>query len=231
MKRSTPGSAFTPGGKRRSGWRPPTSSPMITLPRAIKVMLFIMILVQLALTVLPPAQANWLINTFGLALFWNDQFLTHRLYTLLSYAFLHGGWLHLLFNGLWIATLGSQIYRFLEFDRFLILVTLCSVAGGLAQSFAHWGELTLTVGASSMVFGLIGAAGHIWVAPRALNAADRLRKLIAFSAVMMALNLGYAYLGAPGDGGSAISWEAHAGGFFAGLFLFPLLMPRPRLRV
>ena len=52
MKRSTPGSTFTPGGKRRSGWRPPTSSPMITLPRAIKVMLFIMILVQLALTVL-----------------------------------------------------------------------------------------------------------------------------------------------------------------------------------
>ena len=231
MKRLTSGNTFTPGGKRRPGWRPPTSSPMITLPRAIKVMLAIMIVVQLALTVLPSAQADWLVSTFGLALFWNGEFLTHRLYTLLSYAFLHGGWLHLLFNGLWIATLGSQVYRFLEFDRFLILMALCSVAGGLAQSFGHWGELTLTVGASSAVFGLIGAAGHIWVAPRAMGAAERYKKLAAFSAVMMALNLGYASLGAPGDGGGTISWEAHAGGFFAGLFLFPLLMPRPRLRV
>ena len=165
-----------------------------------------------------------------MALFWNGEFLTHRLYTLLSYAFLHGGWMHLLFNGLWIATLGSQVYRFLEFDRFLILMALCSVAGGLAQSFAHWGELTLTVGASSAVFGLIGAAGHIWVAPLNMPRAERFKKLFGFSAIMMALNLGYAYFGAPGSNG-IISWEAHAGGFFAGLFLFPLLMPRPRLRV
>ena len=230
MKRITPGSAFTPSGKRRSGWRPPTSSPAITLPRPIKVMLFIMIVVQLALTVLPSAQANWLINTFGLALFYNGEFLTHRLYTLLSYAFLHGGWLHLLFNGLWIAILGSQIYRFLELDRFLIFAALCSVAGGLAQNFAHWGELTLTVGASSVVFGLIGAAGHIWVVSPGMSRQERFKKLLGFSVIMMALNLGYAYFGAPGSNG-IISWEAHAGGFFAGLFLFPLLMPRPRLRV
>jgi membrane associated rhomboid family serine protease len=36
--------------------------------------------------------------------------------------------------------------------------------------------------------------------------------------VMMIVNIGYAYLG---DGN--VSWEAHAGGFFAGLALFPLM--------
>jgi membrane associated rhomboid family serine protease len=35
---------------------------------------------------------------------------------------------------------------------------------------------------------------------------------------MMIVNIGYAYLG---DGN--VSWEAHAGGFFAGLALFPLM--------
>ncbi len=231
MKRFTPGSAFTPSGKRHSGWRPPTSSPMITVPGAIKIILGVMILVQVALTVLPSAQANWIVNTFGLALFWRGEFLTERLYTLLSYAFLHGGWLHLLFNGLWIATLGSQVYRFLELDRFLILFAVCSVAGGLAQALGHWGELTLTVGASSAVFGLIGAAGHIWVAAPHMDGLTRLKKLFGFAMIMMVLNLGYAYLGAPGDGGGTISWEAHAGGFFAGLLLFPLLLPRPRRSV
>lgn len=199
---------------------------MTTLPPVIKIVLGVMLAIQVLMTVLQPSQADWLIRTFGLLLFWNGQFLPDRLYSLFTYAFLHGGWLHLLFNALWIATLGSQIYRVLGLDRFLILMLITSVAGGAAQVFLHWGEPTLTIGASSVVFGLIGAAGHVWVAPLTLRTGERLRKLFAFSAIMMLLNLGYAYLGAPGDGGSAISWEAHAGGFFAGLLIFPLLVVR-----
>lgn len=201
---------------------------MITLPPAIKIILGVMLAIQVLMTVLQPNQANWLIGTFGLILFWNGEFQPDRLYSLFTYAFLHGGWLHLLFNGLWIATLGSQIYRVLGLDRFLILLLTTSVLGGLAQAFLHWGEPTLTIGASAIVFGLIGAAGHVWVAPFTMSSGERLRKLFAFSAIMMLLNLGYAYLGAPGDGGSAISWEAHAGGFFAGLLIFPLLVVRRR---
>ena len=201
---------------------------MITLPPAIKIILGVMVAIQVLMTVLQPSQANWVIGTFGLVLFWNGEFLPDRLYSLFTYAFLHGGWLHLLFNGLWIATLGSQIYRVLGLDRFLIFMLATSVAGGLTQAFLHWGEPTLTIGASAIVFGLIGAAGHVWVAPVTLRTGERLRKLLAFSAIMMLLNLGYAYLGAPGDGGSAISWEAHAGGFFAGLLIFPLLAVRHR---
>ena len=199
---------------------------MITLPPAIKIILGVMLAIQVLMTVLQPNQANWLIGTFGLILFWNGEFQPERLYSLLTYAFLHGGWLHLLFNGLWIATLGSQIYRVLGLDRFLILLLTTSVLGGLTQAFLHWGEPTLTIGASAIVFGLIGAAGHVWVAPFTMSSGERLKKLFAFSAIMMLLNLGYAYLGAPGDGGSAISWEAHAGGFFAGLLIFPLLVVR-----
>ena len=199
---------------------------MIILPPAIKIILGVMLAIQVLMTVLQPNQANWLIGTFGLILFWNGEFQPERLYSLLTYAFLHGGWLHLLFNGLWIATLGSQIYRVLGLDRFLILLLTTSVLGGLTQAFLHWGEPTLTIGASAIVFGLIGAAGHVWVAPFTMSSGERLRKLFAFSAIMMLLNLGYAYLGAPGDGGSAISWEAHAGGFFAGLLIFPLLVVR-----
>lgn len=199
---------------------------MITLPPAIKIILGVMLAIQVLMTVLQPNQANWLIGTFGLILFWNSEFQPDRLYSLFTYAFLHGGWLHLLFNGLWIATLGSQIYRVLGLDRFLILLLTTSVIGGLTQAFLHWGEPTLTIGASAIVFGLIGAAGHVWVAPFTMSSGERLKKLFAFSAIMMLLNLGYAYLGAPGDGGSAISWEAHAGGFFAGLLIFPLLAVR-----
>ncbi len=187
-----------------------------------------MVVVQLLTTVLQPTQVEWMRWTFGLVLFWNGEFVPDRLYSLVTYAFLHGDWLHLLFNGLWIAILGSQICRILGTDRFLIFMLLTSVAGGLTQAFLHWGQLTLTIGASAIVFGLIGAAGHIWAAPLNLPGVERLRKLLVFSVIMMALNLGYASLGAPGDGGNAISWEAHAGGFFAGLLLFPLLFTRRR---
>lgn len=197
---------------------------MVTLPAVIKIVLGIMVAVQVLSTVLPPNQVEWMRWTFGLVLFWNGEFLPDRVYSLVTYAFLHGGWLHLIFNALWIAILGSQICRILGTDRFLIFIFFTSIVGGLTQAFLHWGQPTLTIGASAVVFGLIGAAGHIWAAPLHLRAGERLRKLLAFSAIMMLLNVGYAYLGTPGDGGSAISWEAHAGGFFAGLLIFPLLV-------
>ncbi|HLS68536.1 MAG TPA: rhomboid family intramembrane serine protease [Kiloniellales bacterium] len=211
---------------------PPGSSsggPALRLPPVIGLLLLALIIITAVMHFADPLLETEIIITFGLYLFLDGQFQWHRLYSLVTSVFLHDGWLHLLFNGLWIATLGSLIHRALGNLGFLLLFFISAIAGGLAYTFVHWGQTAVAIGASGGVFGLIGAFGHLGIAKPGQSRQQRLKSLLGFTAVMMFLNLAYAYVGAPGTESAAIAWEAHAGGFLAGILLMPLLY-RHRLR-
>ncbi|HLW27639.1 MAG TPA: rhomboid family intramembrane serine protease [Kiloniellales bacterium] len=211
---------------------PPGSSsggPAIHLPPVIGVLLGVLVLITAVMRFASPVFEAEILVTFGLYLFLDGQFQWHRLYSLITSVFLHDGWLHLLFNGLWIATLGSLIHRVLGNLGFLLLFFASAIAGGLVYTLAHWGETALAIGASGGVFGLIGAFGHLGIARPGQTRSARLKSLLGFTLIMMLLNLAYAYVGAPGDLDAQIAWEAHAGGFLAGILLMPLLY-RYRLR-
>jgi len=205
---------------------PPTGGPALRLPPAVGGLLLALIAVTLVTRLAGPQVQGEMIVTFGLYLFLDGRFLWDRLYSLVTSVFLHDGWLHLLFNGFWIATLGTLVHRAVGGLGFLLLFFASAVAGGLAYSFWHWGETTIAIGASGGAFGLIGAFGHLGVTRPGQAAGERLRALLGFTAVMMLLNLAYAYVGAPGAEGADIAWEAHAGGFLAGLLLLPPLYRR-----
>lgn len=177
----------------------------------------------------PPEVAQWLFVHGALVIFLDGQAYWSRLYTLVTSLFLHDGWLHFGFNAFWLATMGSLVHRFLGPWRFLLLFFLAGIAGGLALVLLNWGETVIAIGASGAVFGLLGAAGHVFVARPGDGPGERLKHLAAFVAVMMALNVAFAYYGTlPGADEAAVAWEAHAGGFLAGLLLFPLLARRRR---
>jgi membrane associated rhomboid family serine protease len=166
-----------------------------------------------------------------------------RLWTPFTYALLHGGWLHLAVNLLWMASFGSAVARRFGAGRFLALSAAGAAAGALAHHLAYPGSEGIMVGASAAISAQMAAAvrfvflpggplggGHgrgayFQPAPGLLRTLLDPRAL-AFLAVWFGINLLFGMEGAlvPGVGG-AIAWQAHIGGFLSGLVLFPLIDP------
>lgn len=75
---------------------------------------------------------------------------------LISYAWLHGDWMHIGFNGLVVYRMGMSLERVLGGSRFMVLYVLSALGGGLAGQFVL-GDIGITTGASGAIWGLLGA--------------------------------------------------------------------------
>jgi membrane associated rhomboid family serine protease len=183
------------------------------------------------------AQVNFLIGD-GQARWW----------TLLTYAFLHGSWAHVGFNCVWLVAFGSAVARRFASLRFLLLMAVSALAGALAQYLADMVSFQIVLGASAAVSGAMGAATRFVFRPgdeparlfdrASLDEAFRqpalsLRQTFTTKAALVfvifwfATNLLFGTIpGLGGVGDGPIAWQAHIGGFLAGLLLFPLFDPR-----
>jgi membrane associated rhomboid family serine protease len=175
-----------------------------------------------------------------------------RWWTLVTYAFLHGSWAHVGFNCVWLVAFGSAVARRFSAARFLLLLLVASIAGALVQYIADVTSFQIVIGASAAVSGAMGAAIRFIFRPSdepvqmfdrsRLNEAFRLPALtlretfttkatIAFVVFWFVSNLLFGLVPSLGGLGTGpIAWQAHIGGFLAGLLLFPLFDPaRPAL--
>ncbi|PTW61647.1 membrane associated rhomboid family serine protease [Breoghania corrubedonensis] len=171
-----------------------------------------------------------------------------QVWTFLTYAFLHGSFTHLAFNALWLAVFGSALARRFGAWRFLAFSAVTAVAGAAAHLATHFGEAMPVVGASAAISGHMAAVARFafdhggplgmmrgqhpsaYRQP-ATSLAKSLsnRQVLAFLGVWFAVNLIFG-MGSLSFGGNSptIAWEAHIGGFLAGLALFSLFDPVPR---
>lgn len=125
-----------------------------------------------------------------------------------TYAFLHADPGHMLGNMGALAWLGPPVGRRLGAARLALAWLACAAAGGLA--FAALAQTPQPmVGASGALFGLLG----LEAATRQRMAPSRGR-LIATVALFVALNAAGVLLQ-----GGPLAWQAHLGGFLAGLAL------------
>ena len=122
-------------------------------------------------------------------------------YRLVTSMFLHGSILHLLFNMYVLVALGPTLERILGHVRFLVLFLLAGL-GGAALSYALSSPMTVSVGASGAIFGLMGAL---------VVAGRRLRYDITMVVVLIAINLVIGFVFSSG-----IDWRAHVGGLATG---------------
>ncbi len=153
--------------------------------------------------------------------------------TLISSQFLHGGWLHVGGNMLYLWVFGNNIEDQLGSLKFLIFYLLCGVLAGLSQWFFDPASVIPTLGASGAVAGIMGA--YIIRFPRA-----RIVTLIPLFIIFTTFRipaiffLGWWFvqqafysamsLGATADMGSGgVAYWAHAGGFLFGAILGPVL--------
>lgn len=139
--------------------------------------------------------------------------------------FLHGGWLHLLGNMLFLWVFGDNIEDAMGSGRYIIFYLVCGVAAGLAHIFAQPASPIPTVGASGAISGIMGA--YLLLYPTA-----RVRIFLLFFVVRVHAWLVLAYwfglqllegmseLGPiRPDVSSGVAVWAHVGGFVTGLLL------------
>lgn len=164
-----------------------------------------------------------------------------RLWTLLSYGFLHGSWLHLASNGLWLAAFGSPVARRLGRGRFLNLMALATIGGALLHWWSRELDVLPLVGASAGISGATAAAIRFVFAPglrfgdlgddavvraipiEPLGQLWRNSRALLFIGIWFVTNILFGAGLVPIFGeATSIAWEAHIGGFVVGLLLFPL---------
>jgi membrane associated rhomboid family serine protease len=166
-------------------------------------------------------------------------------WTFVTYAGLHASFTHLIVNGVWLLAFGSPVAWRFGGTRFLLFAAVTAAAGAAAHLASHLGAGVPLVGASAGISGLTAAAlrfvfhsgGPLGLLRRRgaaafrqpavpLLVALRTPQVVLFVAVWFGINLLYGVSGAGlGPVGAEIAWQAHLGGFVAGLLLFPLFDP------
>lgn len=222
------------------GPRPPwdeSREPILRAPRIVTSFIVICLVVHAASLFLSTEQYEWVIVSFALIprliaeLNWGFNGETSlTLASFVTYAFLHGGFAHLLLNSVGFLIFGTPVARRIGTGRFVVLSLITTIAAALTHLIVHWGSPEPVIGASGVVSGLMGAAFRfIFIDPKTtpVYPPARLplfsRPVLQASAVIIVLNVVLGVAGFTPEGfGFAIAWEAHIGGFLAGLLLFPL---------
>ncbi|MBM3585050.1 MAG: rhomboid family intramembrane serine protease [Alphaproteobacteria bacterium] len=151
--------------------------------------------------------------------------------------FLHGGWLHLGGNMLYLWIFGNNVEDRLGHGRFLALYLLAGLVGTAVHVASDPASGVPLVGASGAISGVLGA--YLLLYPFA-----RVRMIVppflfrtfkvpawlflgfwfVFQGIQVAGGLGQD--GRPTLGEAEVAWSAHVGGFVAGMALLLLLRPR-----
>ncbi|SNY94176.1 Membrane associated serine protease, rhomboid family [Cohaesibacter sp. ES.047] len=163
-------------------------------------------------------------------------------WTFVTYAFLHGGWAHLLLNLVWMAAFATVVLRRIGTFNFAIFFVVTAAAGAFVHLLVHLNSSSPLVGVSAVLsgamaatarFAFVGGYGgfsalqgtHTYPA-LTLKQLWQNQQAMAFLGIWLVLNLVFGLTSAFGGGG--IAWEAHLGGFIAGLLILPYVDPYSR---
>jgi membrane associated rhomboid family serine protease len=160
------------------------------------------------------------------------------LLTLLTSMFMHGGWLHLLGNMLYLWIFADNVEDSMGHGRFIVFYLLCGVAAAFAQALPDPSSMTPMVGASGAISGVLGA--YLLLYPHA-----RVLTLIPLgiwfpmvrvpAGILLAIWFGlqlFSSWWAQNHAASpvGVAFGAHIGGFLAGMVLVPF-MKHSRVRL
>jgi membrane associated rhomboid family serine protease len=167
-----------------------------------------------------------------------DRYLSDELYlvappvTIVTSMFLHGGWMHLIGNMLYLWIFGNNVEDAMGHGRFVAFYVLCGTAAALAQSVPDPDAIIPMVGASGAISGVLGA--YLLLFPHA-----RVLVVIPIGIILQTVRmpalfvLGFWFvlqivssLLAGDQEGGGVAFAAHLGGFVAGLALIPLFKRR-----
>jgi membrane associated rhomboid family serine protease len=233
----------------------PRREPLLMLPPALTG--YILLLAFIHLRVLLPSDLDdWTVYAFGFIPKRYDSTLLvapfpggegAKFWTFVTYSLLHANLSHIGFNVLWLLPFGSALARRFGAVRFFVFMAVTAAAGALAHLVSHEHELAPMIGASASVSGTMAAAirfafaqggflsgrgdadAAAKVPAQSLWRALRDRRVVAFLVAWFGVNIIFGVGSiAIGMEDVSVAWQAHIGGFLAGLLLFSLFDPVPR---
>jgi membrane associated rhomboid family serine protease len=154
----------------------------------------------------------------------------------LTSMFLHGGWLHLIFNmwALWI--FGDNVEDRLGHAWYLVFYLICGVAAALFHTLLNASSVMPTVGASGAIAGVMGAYFLLYPRARVLTLVPLF--FVFFVWLPAWVVLGYWFVAqflsgaatsiAHSGNSASIAFWAHVGGFLTGMLLIKLFPSRAR---
>jgi membrane associated rhomboid family serine protease len=163
------------------------------------------------------------------------ELVVSRYLTPFSSMFMHGGWMHLIGNMLFLWIYGNNIEDYFGSVRFLLFYIISGLAAiGLYTLFAPSSQVPL-VGASGAIAGVMG--GYMVLHPRARITVLMIFFFIQFLHLPAKVVLGIWFVYqllmslAGSNTGGGVAWMAHVGGFAFGWLLLKLLTRGNRHRV
>ena len=147
--------------------------------------------------------------------------------TLVTSMFLHGGWMHLGGNMLYLWIFGDNLNKVMGHVRYLLFYLVCGLAAGLAHIAFNSHSGVPSVGASGAISGVLG--GYMLLFPRNRVRVMTRGGIMAVPAyVMLGLWILIQFVSQIGamaqteETGGGVAFMAHIGGFVAGLVLVKL---------
>ena len=231
--------------------------PILTLPGALTAYVLLLAAIDAGRMLLPYDIDDTVIQMFGFIPKRYDSTLLAinfpggtgaKVWSFVTYSLLHANVSHIGFNVLWLLPFGSALARRFGALRFFVFMAVTAVAGALAHLVTHEHAVAPMIGASASVSGTMAAAirfafvrgsflsfsrGDADAAAKvpalSLMRALRNTRVLGFLAVWFGVNIIFGVGSiAIGADGASVAWQAHIGGFFAGLVLFSLFDPVPR---
>jgi len=169
------------------------------------------------------------------------------IWSFVTYSLIHADWTHFGVNAVWLLPFGSAVARRFGPWRFLGFYAVTAAAGAAMHLVTHAGEQYPMIGASAVISGTMagamrfafqqggplsfrrnGDATDYRVPAIPLTGVLRDFRVLAFLAVWFGINLLFGLGSLPFAGsGQVVAWQAHIGGFLAGLLLFSWFDPEP----
>ncbi len=175
-----------------------------------------------------------------------------EVWTFFTYSLIHASWFHYGVNMIWFLPFGSAVARRFGPWRFMGFFAVTAVAGAFAHLAAYAGQNAPVVGASAAIsgtmagamrfafqpggplhFGRSGGDADFRVPALSLGGVLRDPRVLIFLGVWFGINFLFGVTSLPaGTGlgaGEVVAWQAHIGGFVAGLILFSWFDPAPEV--
>lgn len=168
-------------------------------------------------------------------------------WSFVTYSFLHGSWMHLGVNAVWLMAFGTPVARRFGTTRFLAFWVVTAAAGAGMHLLTNAGSVAPMIGASASISGAMAASmrfafqrggplGGMW--RRGDDDAYRVpalpligvlsdARVLLFVGVWFGINIIFGMWSSPVLGGAdqLVAWQAHIGGFLAGILLFSWFDP------
>ena len=160
-----------------------------------------------------------------------------RISTLVTSMFLHGSWLHMLGNMLFLWVFGRNLEDDIGSARFLGFYLVCGLVAGMVHVIVNHYSRVPTIGASGAIAGVMGA--YLLKFPRA-----RIVTLVPVFVFVTTMEIpvtllmvywfaiqffsGLGSLAEADYTGGGVAWFAHIGGFLAGMGMIRMFPSRPR---